>query len=111
MKKVASQNTKLASLKLALLITAALVLSITGPAWAVKPGDEAKVVPPDGTYHGKTYAEWSAEALKWSLELPLEGHPAIDSPDFDISTGQSGNVWYLSLIHISEPTRLLSISY
>jgi len=50
MKKVASQNPKLASLKLALLITAALVLSVTGPAWAVKPGDEAKVVPPDGTY-------------------------------------------------------------
>ena len=95
MKTVAYHNSKLVGLKLALLITAALVLSVTRPAWAVKPGDESKVVPPDGTYHGKNYAEWSAAALKWSLELPLEGHPAIDSPDFDVSTGQSGNVWFI----------------
>jgi len=99
MKKVAAQNTKLAGSKLALLITAALVLSVTGPAWASagnKPGDGTTVVPPDGKYHGKTYAEWSGEAVEWALELPLEGHPATDSPDFDITAGQHGNVWFLT---------------
>jgi hypothetical protein len=53
------------------------------------------VVPPDATYHGKTYAEWSADAMKLSLEHPLEGHPALNTPDFDARSGQRGEVWFL----------------
>lgn len=100
MKTITSRNTKFAGLKSVLLIAAALMASVTAPVWAGgdrnKHGDKAEVVRPNECYHGRTYAEWSAEALKWSLELPLDGHPALDvSPNFDVSAGQSGNVWFL----------------
>jgi len=34
--------------------------------------------------------------MRWAMEFPLEGHPAIDSPDFDVSAGQTGSVWFLA---------------
>ena len=55
-----------------------------------------KVYAPNSTKHGNDYAGWSAAAMKWSMELPLDGHPAIDDPGFDVSTGQTGDVWFLA---------------
>jgi len=56
----------------------------------------ASVVPADERYRGKTYSEWSAKSAEMAMELPLEGHPALDTnPDFDASYGQRGNVWFL----------------
>jgi hypothetical protein len=43
-----------------------------------------------------SYVEWSAKWWQWALGLPLEGHPFIDSPEFQVSEGQSGNVWFLA---------------
>ena len=87
MKTITCRNTKRAGLKPAQLITAALMLSVPSPVWAgnheSESRDQAEVVRPNERYHGLTYAEWSAATLKWAIELPLAGHPAIDSPDFD----------------------------
>ena len=30
------------------------------------------------------------------MEHPIAGHPGIDSPDFDVRSGQTGNVWFLA---------------
>ncbi len=30
------------------------------------------------------------------MEHPVAGHPAIDDPSFDVTSGQSGNVWFLA---------------
>ncbi len=91
---------RFAGLKPAWLIAAAFIASVAAPVWAGedinKHEDQAEVVRPNERYHGRSYAEWSAEALQWSLELPLAGHPAIDSPDFDVRRGQRGNVWFLA---------------
>jgi hypothetical protein len=54
------------------------------------------VFPPQSNPYGKSYAEWSAESAKFSMELPLAGHPALDTnPNFDASYGQAGKVWFL----------------
>ena len=74
-----------------LLIAAVVGLGSTTTVLADKP---PKVVPPTSMKYGG-YAELSAAEVKWALEFPLAGHPAIDSPDFDISAGQTGDIWFL----------------
>ena len=96
MKTESSQNAKFAGFKPALVIAAALLLSVTSPVWAGKgnvgnPG----VLPPNSAPHGNNYAGWSAAWWQWNLAQPIEGHPGLDSPDFDVSAGQSGSVWFL----------------
>lgn len=57
------------------------------------------VFPPQSHPYGKSYSQWAAAFWQWSLALPLEGHPFLDSPDdpyFDFGAGQSGNVWFWS---------------
>jgi hypothetical protein len=76
-----------------LSIVAALSLVLASALGASEP--TINIVPPDGIYHGKTYAEWSADATQLSLEHPLEGHPALNTPDFDPRSGQRGAVWFL----------------
>src|SRR5262249_50264402 len=61
---------------------------------APRPG--AKVAPPQARTQGATYSEWSVRWWQWDLEHPLEGHPSIDDPSFDVSSGQSGSVWFLA---------------
>jgi hypothetical protein len=64
-------------------------------SYIVNVGKPPKVVPPDHQYQGKCYSEWSAQWWQWNLEHPLTGHPGIDSPEFDVRSGQQGNVWFL----------------
>lgn len=84
-----------------MLLAAAILSADTPSVRAGEGGDErkererAEVVCPGDRYHGHTYAEWSAAALQWSMELPLAGHPATDTAGFDVSAGQSGDVWFL----------------
>lgn len=55
------------------------------------------VVPPDVQVNGKTYAEWNVAWSQWVGALPaVPGHPNICSPFFDVTQGQSGNVWFLA---------------
>lgn len=98
MKTITSQNTKFAGLKPALLIAAALMLSLATPAWAdkEKQGNKAEVVRPDECYRGQSYAEWSADWWQWFMQHPIAGHPSVDDPDFNVRSGQHGNVWFLA---------------
>jgi len=71
------------------LVTAILALSAASSAWAGNPG----VLPPQSHPYGKSYGEWSAEHWKWTYSLPADAHPLTDTAD--VSTGQSGPVWFL----------------
>jgi hypothetical protein len=55
-----------------------------------------RIFPPDSRPQGKTYSEWSAKWWQWGMEHPLAGHPFVDSPDFDVRSGQHGDVWFLA---------------
>jgi hypothetical protein len=77
---------------LATLLTAALLAA--APAFA-GPG-KATVIPSKANHHGASYAEWSAAYWQWLFALPVDGHPGTDSPDFDVTAGQSGHVWFLT---------------
>ncbi len=54
------------------------------------------VFPPNASPYGQSYAEWSANWWQWFMELPPEGHPSVDSEGFDVTDGQSGQVWFLA---------------
>jgi hypothetical protein len=56
----------------------------------------SKVVSPQSRTQGATYAQWSARWWQWAMELPVDGHPFIDDPSFDVTSGQSGSVWFLA---------------
>ena len=83
-------------LKLALLAVA--ILSLTAASSVFADGHKNKgphIYPPHSRPFGKSYPEWQAAFWHWALSLPVEGHPFIDSPEFDFSAGQSGKVWFV----------------
>src|SRR6185295_2363232 len=53
------------------------------------------VFQPGAHMYGASYSVWSARWWKWDLELPLACHPSLDEPCFDVTAGQSGDVWFL----------------
>src|SRR4051794_16357251 len=59
-------------------------------------GATAAVLPPNSYPSGKSYAKWSAAWWQWLFSLPADGNPGTDSPDFDVTAGQSGRVWFLA---------------
>jgi hypothetical protein len=76
-----------------LLATAILSLG-AATAWADCGNDGKPVVlPPQSHPYGKSYAEWSAAHWQWTYSLPADHHPLTDTAD--VSTGQSGPVWFL----------------
>ncbi len=75
-----------------LAVAAGLALSALPASAAQTP----KVLPLDSNPYGRTYGEWSAAYWQWLFGLPVEGHPGNDSPDFDVTDGQSGHVWFLT---------------
>lgn len=78
------------------MLAVAVILSLTAGAAMARKRTTATVVPPGATYHDKTFAEWSADALKFGMEHPLENHPGLDTPDFDVRSEQEGEVWFLA---------------
>jgi hypothetical protein len=70
------------------------VAMLAGPS--AMPGGQ--VAPPKAHPHGQSYSEWSESFWQWFLEHPIAGHPGIDDPQFDVTSGQSGQVWYLSTL-------------
>ena len=100
MKIKTSLKSKFVGLKPSLLIAAAVILSVTTPAWADNRNDDkVQIFPPQSHPYGKSYGEWAAAFWQWSLVLPLAGHPFLDSPTdpyFDFGAGQSGKVWFWS---------------
>src|SRR2546422_2416262 len=62
-------------------------------------GDDhrARIIPPDARPFGRTYGQWTAKWWQWAISLPaVPGHPFFDDASFDITTGQSGRVWFLA---------------
>ncbi len=60
--------------------------------WLVPPGDPR--------LQRKSYEQWAAAWWKWALEMPLTNsagvvHPWMDSPKYDITAYQTGDVWFL----------------
>jgi hypothetical protein len=74
--------------KLALSVAAIISLSAT----ALQASHAPRVVPPLPLL----YRAWSAAWWEWGLEHPLEGHPFVDDPAFEVSSGQRGPVWFLA---------------
>ncbi len=66
-------------------------IASSGPPSSGQPA----VFPTNSKPFGSTYAQWSARWWQWALALPVDGHPFLDSPDFQVAEGQSGNVWFL----------------
>jgi hypothetical protein len=76
----------------ALLVTAVVSLGMTA---AVADEKQVTIVPPGEKFHGKTYGEWSAAFWQYALAQPVEGHLFLDTPEFDFSSGQKGDVWFV----------------
>ncbi|HVS18429.1 MAG TPA: hypothetical protein VMT18_07510 [Planctomycetota bacterium] len=66
------------------------------PTFALVAPTTPQVLPPTSHPLGLSYSEWSSGWWQWFMQHPIEGHPAIDDPSFDVSSGQSGKVWYLA---------------
>lgn len=54
------------------------------------------VLPPDSSAFGRTYPEWVAAFWQYALSRPIDGHPFLDTPEYDFAAGQSGKVWFWS---------------
>jgi hypothetical protein len=57
---------------------------------------EPALLPSADTPYGGTYAEWGARWWRWVYELPVTGHPVIDTTGADCGAGQWGDVWFLA---------------
>jgi hypothetical protein len=69
---------------------------------ATHANDIPALVPPgDERLKGKTYAQWAAAWWKWGLEMPMTNaagaiHPYLASTRFDVTVGQTSDVWFLA---------------
>jgi hypothetical protein len=70
------------------------VVALIAAASPVRADDKTvTIIPPDATYHGKTYPEWTAAFWQFALALPVEDHPFL-TEEIDFSAGQTGSVWF-----------------
>jgi hypothetical protein len=51
---------------------------------------------PNSHPYGKSYGEWAAAFWQYAFSFPLEGHPFLDTPEYDFAARQSGKVWFWS---------------
>jgi len=74
------------------LMPALLAAAIVAPGvTTVQANQLPAVVPP----YEPLYSAWSAAWWQWAMEHPLEGHPMLDDPSFDVTSGQRDPVWFL----------------
>src|SRR5690242_4081489 len=85
-------NSTVLAAALATTISLSPTLSHAGPSPSVTPG----VFPLQSSPYGQSYSQWSAAYWRWLFGLPVDGHPGSDAPDFDVTEGQSGRVWFLT---------------
>ena len=82
------------SIKHRFLFPIIAVVTLISAASHVRADEKAvTIIPPDATYHGKTYPEWTAAFWQFALALPIEGHPFLNE-EIDFSAGQTGSVWF-----------------
>jgi hypothetical protein len=55
--------------------------------------DNPSIVPPQSSFRGHTYSEWSAGFFQWVYSLQNAHNPLADTAD--CSAGQTGNVWFI----------------
>ncbi len=80
-----------------MMACAGLALLGYGLVAAAAPGKHPGIFSPNSRPFGHTYAEWSARYWQWGLGLPGDAdHPFLDSSGFDVTDGQSGEVWFLA---------------
>ena len=79
----------------------------TNPALTGQGGSESNATPaspvvsPSSVIGGLTYPQWVGLWSKWMMELPVTNfagaiHPSIDTPAFDVTEGQGGDLWFLA---------------
>ncbi|HZN41829.1 MAG TPA: hypothetical protein VFD82_23695 [Planctomycetota bacterium] len=73
-------------------LAAGALLALFPSQSAADPG----IFPVNSSPYGLDYAGWSAEWWTWNMEHPLFGHPSIDGVNFNVTSNQSGNVWFLA---------------
>jgi hypothetical protein len=74
--------------------------TVTNVAFSVPGANKnvnSAVFPSNAHMYGSSYAAWSAAWWQWAMELPAAAnHPFNDDAGFDVTMGQSGNVWFLA---------------
>jgi hypothetical protein len=78
-----------------------LVLAMAGPFPATSQTVNG-IFPAGSTIYGKTYNEWCIAFHQWLGSLEVNHHPTFDTAD--LSTGQSGPVWFLQGLN-ADPNR------
>jgi hypothetical protein len=63
---------------------------------STNPSTVPYVFQPGANMYGSSYSVWSATWWTWLMELPVAGNPSSDTVSFEVSSGQSGNVWFLA---------------
>jgi hypothetical protein len=54
------------------------------------------VAPPQFNPYGASYSAWSARWWQYTLSIPTDKSPFLDTTGANFAVGQSGNVWFLS---------------
>jgi len=85
-----------------ILIVIGLVLVLITQVAAATQTQTFNVIPPDSTYNGLTYAEWSAKWWQWGVSVPVKKSPFIDPTGENCDQGQSGPVWFLAGTFVAE---------
>jgi hypothetical protein len=57
---------------------------------------DPNILSPNSKPYGKSYGQWSGYWWRWFMQHPIAGHPSIDDPAFNVTSGQSGQVWFLA---------------
>lgn len=76
------------------VLVAVVGLARPAPVAADEPGFE--IMPKNGRYEGKTYAEWVRLWHKWTLKVPAGDNPIFDETGADCAEGQDYPVWFLT---------------
>jgi hypothetical protein len=87
-------NTQLNQTWLCVALAAVLIISLSGATARAGNGASAKILPPNSHPYGMSYGEWSEAWWQWCFSLPVTSHPLFDTAD--VSTGQSGQVWFIA---------------
>jgi hypothetical protein len=96
----------LARILISVLAGSSLIWAVSSPSSAQPPAPppHAFAFAPNSHPYGKSYEQWTARTSQWGMELPVgdcsaggatPGHPYMDCPNYDVSEGQHGKVWYL----------------
>lgn len=104
------------ALRAALLAVGITAVLCAGPVLADESrAADPRVLPPDSTAFGLSYAEWHTAYWNWVMSIPAEINPSLHADDesdvspvpsivpwvgdFDASVGQTGHVWFLPETH------------